>query len=235
MKMSLETRLGERDISIIVWGRRNSVNVQKVMWAIGELEISYERYDVGGSFGTSGQYALINPQKTVPTIQDGELTLWESNACVRYLCKQYGDKFLWSEDPKLRALSDQWMDYQSNVFSSAFLSIFINKVKLPPQEQDPNQADVSASHCGVLMTTLDSHFADKRYITGEEMSMGDIPLGACMYRYFNMDIERPPLPNLKRWYEALCERPAYQKHVMIPFGSDFKTWQAQELSNAGIQ
>ena len=220
---------------MVVWGRRNSVNVQKVMWTIGELGISFKRYDVGGSFGTDDQYAIINPQKTVPTIQDGELTLWESNACVRYLCEHHGNKLLWPNDPKLRALSDQWMDYQTNVFSPAFLSMFVNKVKLPPNEQDPRQAAASASKCGSLLTRLDSLFAENQYITGEEFAMGDIPIGACMYRYFNMDIERPFLPNLQRWYNELCKRPAYQKHVMIPFGIDFETWQKEELRNAGIQ
>ena len=136
---------------------------------------------------------------------------------------------------KATGLSDQWMDYQTNVFSPAFLSIFVNKVKLPPNEQDPKQAAASASKCGSLLTRLDSLFAENKYITGEEFAMGDIPLGACMYRYFNMDIERPFLPNLLRWYDELCKRPAYQKHVMIPFGIDFETWQKEELHNAGIQ
>ena len=124
---------------MLVWGRRNSVNVQKVMWTIGELGISFKRYDVGGSFGTDNQYAIINPQKTVPTIQDGEITLWESNACVRYLCEHHGDKLLWPKDPKLRALSDQWMDTRPMFFLPLFYQYLLTKLSSPQMNKTPSR------------------------------------------------------------------------------------------------
>ena len=61
--------------------------------------------------------------------------------------------------------------------------------------------------------------------------MGDITLGAWAYKYFTLDIERPSLPHVESWYARLCERPAYQKHVMIPFGSTPEEW--LELEKAG--
>ena len=75
---------------IEVMGRRNSANVQKVMWVLGELALDYERLDVAGSFGLPDGYEKLNPNPVVPTIRDGNLVLWESNAIVRYLAREYG-------------------------------------------------------------------------------------------------------------------------------------------------
>lgn len=45
-----------------------------------------------------------------------------------------------------------------------------------------------------------------------------IPAGTLLYRYFELDIERPSVPNVEAWYRRLQERPAYRAHVMVPFG-----------------
>ena len=56
-----------------------------------------------------------------------------------------------------------------------------------------------------------------------------------MYRYYEMDIDRPKLRFVNKWYQRLIDRPAYQKNVMIPFGRNLSEWLDQEKVNAGIQ
>ena len=82
-----------------VWGRNASINVQKVMWAIGELGLEHERIDAGGAFGhlDTEAYGTLNPNRRIPTLQDGSLVLWESNVVVRYLASKYGAGGLWPE------------------------------------------------------------------------------------------------------------------------------------------
>ena len=74
---------------IEVQGRRNSANVQKVMWTLGELDLEDVREDIGGSFGYPANYK--NPTQVVQTIHDPEFTGWESNECVRYIANAYGE------------------------------------------------------------------------------------------------------------------------------------------------
>lgn len=220
---------------ITVWGRRNSVNVQKVMWALGELKLDYRRMDVSGSFGIPDDYPALNPNRTVPTITDGELTLWESNACVRYLARSYGEGLLWPAHPAPLARADQWMDWTSNVLMPAFFQIFLNLVRLPPADADPRQADAGARRCATLLRIVDQELEGSTYIAGDEFSMGDIALGPLTYRYFNLPIEHAELPHVSAWYERLARRPAYQKHVMIPFGRNHEEWNALEKEGAGVQ
>mgnify|MGYP001828443985 CR=1 FL=1 len=96
-----------------VWGRRNSINVQKVMWCAAELSLPIEHIEVGGAFGVldTPEYGALNPNRRVPVIEDGDFVLWESTAIVRYLSRTYGAHTLSPELIQAQALADQWMDW----------------------------------------------------------------------------------------------------------------------------
>jgi glutathione S-transferase len=220
---------------IRVLGRRNSMNVQKVMWALGELGLDYQRDDVAGSFGLPDGYATQNPNQTVPTLQDNGLTLWESNACVRYLARTYGHGVLWPEDAAALAVADQWMDWQQTTLAPPFFQIFINEIRVPPDKRDAAAVAAGVERCARLFRMLDEQLGATDFLAGRGLSMADIPVGTMTYRYFAMDIRRPELPHLEAWYARLCERPAYRKHVMIAFGTNHEEWLAEERRNAGIQ
>lgn len=202
-----------------IWGRTNSVNVQKVLWCCGELEIPYERVDAGGQFGRTGEpdYLAMNPTGLVPTIVDDDFALWESNTIVRYLCAKHGASTLWPEDPVTRALAEKWMDYQLGTLWVAFRAAFLGLVRTPPEQRDMNQIDASLEGTAKALSLLDHHFADKEYVVGSSFTMGDVALGTTAYRWLNMEIERPEMPNLVAWHDRLSGRPAYQRSVMVPF------------------
>ena len=215
---------------IKVLGRRNSANVQKVMWALGELALDYQRENIAGSFGFPDDYP--NPINVVPTILDGDITVWESNACVRYIARQYGHGSLWPDDPKTLAQADQWMDWQRSGFSDAFFPLFSGKIRAGADNE--SLADNIAA-IGEQYKILDAHLADNDYIAGSSFTMGDIPVGTVTYRYKTLDINRPSTPNVDAWYERLIERPSYQYHVMIPYGTNPAEWVKEEQENAVIQ
>ena len=220
---------------IIVWGRRNSVNVQKVMWAIGEMDLKYIRHDVSGSFGVNDNYLKLNPSGTVPTIEDGELALWESNTCIRYLAGQYGSGNLYPDNPMEVALADQWMEYQTSSLTPVIFQVFYNKIRLPAEQAKPDQITEGVRGCSKFFNKLNQHLAKQDFLAGDTFSMGDICIGSFMYRYYEMDIERPSIKFIEAWYQRLTERPAYRKHVMIPFGKNDEEWLEMEKRNAGIQ
>jgi len=203
-----------------IWGRKNSINVQKVMWTIGELGIPYERIDAGGAFGglNDPAFAKMNPMKRVPVIDDGGTIVWESHAIVRYLCARYGKVQLWAEDPIQRSTSDIWMEWtQSNLQSTFINGVFWNFYRTPEAQRDWPAIRQSIKLTADLLRILDRHLADRSFVGGDQLGMGDIPPGVQLYRYFNLEIERPSLPNIEAWYERLCSRPAYREHVMLPF------------------
>jgi glutathione S-transferase len=204
-----------------IWGRKTSINVQKVMWAVGELGLPHERFDFGGEFGglERPEYGKLNPHRLVPTIDDNGLVLWESNAIVRHLAQTYGRGSLSPADESAYALSDSWMDWSlSSLYGDIVLTCFLQLVRVPAAERDVAAVETAAKRAGERLGILERQLTGRSYITSDQMTIADIAVGTLMYRYFNLPLPRPALPNIERWYNRLTQRTAYQTHVMIDFG-----------------
>jgi glutathione S-transferase len=201
-----------------IWGRPNSINVQKVMWTVGELDLPHERIDAGGAFGRleTAAYGALNVNRRIPTIEDDGVVVWESNACVRYLAARYGAGSLWPEDPVVRAAADMWMDWQQTTLLPDMTTVFWGLVRTPEAERDHAAIEAAAKRLGELWRRLDDHLASRRFVAGEHFSMGDIPVGAACYRYYQLAIERPKLTAIEGWYRRLQERAPFRIHVMLP-------------------
>jgi glutathione S-transferase len=201
----------------IVWGRATSSNVMKVLWGLGELGLPFERIDVGGSFGKTNtpEYRGMNPTGLVPTLQEDDFTLWESNAILRYLCNAHAPgSSLWPREPKAQANVDRWMDAQQTVLNRPMGVVFWGLVRTPAEKRDPaaiaqGVADAAKAY-GLIEPLLGRH----PYIAGETFTLADIPWGVHAHRWFNMEFDRPSQPNLRAWYDRLCERPVYQQHIV---------------------
>ena len=198
-----------------VWGRKTSSNVQKVMWAIGELGLEHERVDIGGPFGKNKEaaYLAMNPNGLVPTLEDGDAMIWESNSIVRYLATKYGAGKLEPADLKTRALASQWMDWQLTVAGPAIGPAFMGLIRTPPEKRDAAAIAASQQRTAEAMKMFDTNLSKRAYAAGENFSMGDIPVGIMVYRFWQLVPDRPSLPNLERWYKQIETRPGFRDHV----------------------
>ncbi len=216
-----------------IWGRPYSSNVIPVIWTAAELGLDYHLELAGGSFGKldTDDYAQINPNRMIPSIQDGDFALWESRAIIRYLCERYGAGSLYPDDIKTRAIADQWMEWCGTRAFAPVIQAFFATVRTEPDQRDPALIKKHQHDAAEVLPLLDAHLKHQRYVAGDTFTMADIPLGTVAYRYYNIDIERPSLPNIEAWYATLCDRPAYQQHVMRFFGSTPEQWKALELAS----
>jgi glutathione S-transferase len=198
-----------------IWGRNTSSNVQKVMWALAELDIANERIDVGGAFGRNKdpEYLAMNPNGLVPTLQDGDFLLWESNSVVRYLAREYGAGKLEPKDPKTRAIASQWMDWQLSVAGPAISPVFWGLIRTPPEKRDPAAIAAGKTKTTDAMKILDARLGKTAYVASDAFSMGDIPIGIMAYRYRQLIPERPALANFERWYASLQQRAPFRANV----------------------
>lgn len=203
---------------LTIWGRKNSSNVRKALWAAEEAGVPYVARDAGGAFGVVDEphYRAMNPNGLVPVIEDDGLVLWESNAIVRYLAAKYADGVLYARDPGERAQADKWMDWTTSTFAAPFRDLFWGTLRTPPEQRKPEVIAAALARCGELLERADQALANQPYLSGAEFGMGDIPLGCFIYAWFEMPIERPAQPNLQAWYERLKQRPAFQTAVMTP-------------------
>src|SRR5947199_1225405 len=161
-----------------IWGRTTSSNVQKVMWAVGEMGLKHERIDIGGPFGKNKEPAYLakNPNGLVPTLEEDDgFLLWESNAIVRYLAAKYGPGKLQPADLHERARGNCWMDWQLTVAAPALTPVFWGLVRTPPEKRDPAAIEAGKVKSAAAMKILDAQLGKTAYVAGNAFSMGDIP------------------------------------------------------------
>jgi glutathione S-transferase len=201
-----------------IWGRKNSINVQKVLWTCGELGLKYDRVDAGLAFGVNNtpEYKAMNPNGLVPTIDDDGFILWESHAIVRYLARKHGLGKLLPEDARAAADADRWMEWYSTTLWHNVRPIFHTLVRTPPEKRDMNLVEEHRKLLAADWRIVDGELASRDYLAGSAFTIGDIPMGVAAYRWFNLPVERPAMSNLERWYARLCERPAFKEHCMLP-------------------
>lgn len=205
---------------VTIWGRANSVNVQKVLWLCEELALPYERIDAGMQHGRTkdAEYLAMNPNGRVPTLVDGDFTLWESNSILRYLVLEYGGgTSLYSSVPKTRASIDRWLDWTLSTLGPAERTLFVAVVRTAPDQRDLEAVHADLRGVAVHWSTLDKYLSGKRWVEGRDFSLADLVLGTFARRWFGLEgIERPLLPSLANWYERLGSRAGFQKHVALP-------------------
>lgn len=205
-----------------IWGRKTSVNVQRVMWAVGELGLAHQRVDAGGPFGglDTAEFGRLNPNRLVPALQDGSFSMWESNASVRYLAATYGRGSLAPSDPKAFATADQWMDWGLTTLNADIIATcFLQLIRTPAADRNVGAVEAAAKRAGEKLAILDGQLAGKQFILGDTLTMADVAIGSFMYRYYNLPIARPTWANVDAWYQRLQARPAYRDHVMVDFAA----------------
>ena len=170
----------------------------------------------------------MNPNGRIPTINDDGFVLWESNAVVRYLCRRYGNGSLLPGTDQEYAIADQWMEWHKSTAYPDYIDLFWAIVRTEPALRDAERVAALALSVGAALQRLDAHLANKTHIVGDRLTMADIPYGPLAHRYFQLDVARPDLPNLKMWYERLCKRPAYKTHVMFAYGNTPAEWYMRE-------
>jgi glutathione S-transferase len=203
-----------------IWGRKNSVNVQKVLWCLSELDLGYERIDAGMAFGRNNEpdYLAMNPNGRVPTLVDGDFVLWESNSVMRYLARAYApESTLYPKAPKARAGVDRWLDWTLSTLQPVDRPVFWALVRTPPAQRDMVAIQKDADAEAVQWRIVDAQLATRHFIEGDDFTIADIALGAYARRWFGVEgISKPTLPHLDRWFAQFAGRAGFAQFIAPP-------------------
>ncbi len=208
-------------MTLTVWGRKTSSNVQALMWCIGELGLDYTRHDVGHVHGGNDtpEFLAMNPNGLVPVLRDGDgPALWETGAILRYPASRYGNESFWPADPLARAEIDKWAEWAKINATLAFTGpIFWRVVRTAPSQQDPAAIGAAIEKFDAVLALAEAQLSRHAFLAGADFTLADIQLGHLLYRYYDIGIARPSRPHVERYYAALAERPAYREHVMVSY------------------
>lgn len=204
-----------------VWGRKTSSNVQALMWCIGELELTYERFDAGHIYGGTDtpEFIAMNPNQTVPVLQDGlHDPLWETGAILRYLATRYASDAFWPKELLARSEVDKWAEWAKiNIAHGFTVPVFWRVVRTAPNNQDHTAIQAAIISLENKLHIAEQKLAITHYLAGNNFTLADIQFGHLLFRYYDIDIKRQHFPAVKAYYDRLTKRPAYQKHIMIDY------------------
>jgi glutathione S-transferase len=205
---------------LTIWGRKNSVNVQKVLWCLAELDLPYQRIDAGMAFGknNTADYLAMNPNGRVPTLVDGDFVLWESNSIMRYLNLAYGKgSAIYPHDAKGRAAVDRWLDWTLSTLQPVDRPVFWGLVRTPPDQRDMVALQKDAEAEAVVWRVVETQLQNRRFIEGDQFTIADIALGAFARRWFGVEgVTKPKLPNTERWFAQFSQRPGFVEFIAPP-------------------
>jgi glutathione S-transferase len=186
-------------MTLQILGRANSFNVRKVLWLCDELGIEWEREDWGRGFRSTEdpEFLDVNPIGLVPAVIDDGEALRESNTIVRYLASKYGPDEIYPQDLVARARVEQWMDWANYETSISLRGAFLGgQLDEAPWNNDwfitQGREDITME-----VGQLEQHLTNTGpYMTGENFTLADIPIGLIVNRWFHLAFERPDYPSV---------------------------------------
>ena len=202
-----------------IWGRLNSINVQKVLWLCEDLKIPFERTDAGMQFGVNKtqSFLQLNPNGLVPVIKDNELVLWESHAILRYLSKKHdvSDTF-YPKSVHQSAKIDQWLDWYNTTAWPVMRPLFWGLIRTKPEERNLTELEKTRVQMSSILKILDYQLKSSTWVAGDHFTIADVPLALIAFRWFNLPIEREEYQHLSRWFKQIELRPGYIKYASAP-------------------
>ena len=191
-----------------------SANGRKVLMVSHHLDLRPEIkiVNVYRGEGRTPQYLAINPMGKVPSLIDGGMVLWESNAILMYLAEAHGDCRLWDRQPARRADIARWLFWESSHWQPALISILSGFVRqqLFPEEQAPARVDWSDPTFVAQAMLLEGQLAGRPYILGEELTLADFSVSAMMMYVRAAGFPFASFPHIADWFERMEGLPAWQ-------------------------
>ena len=197
-----------------IYGRANSINVRKVLWLADEIGLAYAREDWGRGFRATDdpEFLRLNPFGLIPVIDHDGFVLRESHAILRYLASKHDRRDLYPHDLRLRARLEAWMDWAATDLYAPTRPVFLGYLhKLPGWE--PDQIAAAMQQWNRQMSLLASTLAEGGpFLLGEAFTLADIPVGLVVNRWVMIEFDKPRLPAIDAYYDALARRPPYRAH-----------------------
>lgn len=204
-------------IPLRILGRKNSINVQKVVWLASELKVDFVREDYGGNFGKlqTAEFTKLNPNQLVPTMVHGDFVLWESNAICRYVGETFNDGNIWPKNPQHRAEADKWMDWQLTTLWPSVRTIFLGLVRTAPENRDMDALNKAKNEARKSFEILNNALDKKPFVAGDHLTLGDIAVAISAHRWIQLvPDDAVHSTNVLKWYETLRSRPSFKQHVV---------------------
>ena len=172
------------------------------------------RLDTRAGENRSAGYLAVNPMGKIPSLVDGALTLWESNAINWYVAEKLPGARLLPSSIEGRALVQRWLFFQSAHVTPACVQVF--RATNPRVQAfwntkgDPQLADAARKELARYLPVLDAALASREWLEGD-FSLADVAYAPHLALIAEGGFDFSPWPKLRAWLDRLLARPAWRK------------------------
>ncbi|MEM9072818.1 MAG: glutathione S-transferase family protein [Myxococcota bacterium] len=186
-----------------------SQHARRVVMLLEEASIPYQLHHVAMDRGehASPAFLEVNPNGQVPVLVDGERTLAESNAILRYLCAKHELAEWYPRDPSERAEVDQWLDWNQCRLSPVVVDIVLNRVFMG-SAGNLDAADQAETRLPALVAILEAQLAKTPFVAGKAITIADLSIASNISHLEFADL-RPA--SLDGWYQEVSALNGFQK------------------------
>ena len=192
----------------------DTVNPRKACAVAKYLQspVEFVHVDLGRGAHRRPEYLALNPNGKVPTLVDGERTLWEANAIMCHLAAR-ADSDLWPQDDRqievIRWLSWDLAHFYRN--GSSLYFEYIIKPRFGLGDLDPGEVKRATAEWRRLAAILDGHLHDRRWLVGHDITIADFAVASVLPYAERASIPLDEFPNVRRWHDRLNELDAWRE------------------------
>ena len=202
---------------MLLYNANLSPNALRVRAVAHELGIALEIVDVDLRKGEnrSETFLALNPNAKVPVLVDDDFVLWESRAINAYLASLRSEQGLYPEDPRKRAIVDQWSYWQAIHLGPAMQRVVFERLlksKFGMGEPDEKALEGSLKDIAQFLAVLDANLSDKDWVAGE-LSIADFAVASTFVYRKGSNISLESAPHVSSWIDRLEARPSWQAAV----------------------
>lgn len=193
---------------ITIYGTPASRTV-RILWMAKEIGLDYDNIPTDFRKGETQteEYGRINPNRKIPSVVDGDLSLWESFSINLYLAKKYGGD-LGPKDLDEDALMTQWSMWGLWEVEPAANKMLFHAVLLPEAERKRAEWQAASDALAQPMAVLDRHLAGRDWIVGGRFTVADVNVAGACNALVRSGYDFSGCPNAKAWLDRCMARPA---------------------------
>ncbi|GLG99317.1 Glutathione S-transferase 1-1 [Gryllus bimaculatus] len=153
-------------------------------------------------------FLKLNPQHTIPTLDDNGFVLWESRAIMGYLVQQYGkDDSLYPKEPKKRALVDARLYFDIGTLYQRFAEYYYPVIFAGASFDPDKLAKLEEAYF-----FLDKFLEGQSWIAGDSLTIADLAIAASVSTADIVGFDISKYPNVTKWFaKAKTAIPGYDE------------------------
>lgn len=201
-------------MTMVLHGFPMSPNTRRALLALEEVgaEHRLEQVDLMTGAQKSEAYRKLNPTGRVPTLVDGDVVLWESNAILVYLADKFPDRLFAGKTPAEKGDVARWMFMNAAHLSPALARIFAHTIRLPEDQRLPRIVEESRAEVDRSLAAIELHLKDssREFLAGP-FGIADLSVAPSLGFAPMLGLSFDGYPALAAWHGRVQSRPSWKK------------------------